>query len=108
MVPDHQAPAYVPACPCAPARQGCRDRENGHVEQIARFELGHRLGVNHAAVGNNAYARYSKAAAQVIDPKDQRRHSAVLAGHISEHTGRPSPLMSTARISGEDREGDLY
>jgi hypothetical protein len=55
------------------------------------------------------------AADDVAPPREDHRLSlivdllAALPGHISEHTGRPSPSITTARIiwsSGEDRGDD--
>jgi hypothetical protein len=45
-----------------------------------------------------AHAHDVEAPAQPIDHRDQRRHVGGVAGHISEHTGRPSPSIKTARI----------
>src|SRR5262245_49544663 len=72
MAPDYQAPARVQA---VRALAYTKD-----VEEAACFEFGQRLGADHATVGNNAYARYGKAAAQAIDHGYQCRHISGVAG----------------------------
>ena len=68
------------------------------VEQTTRFQCGDGLGTDHAAVSDDAEAADGEAPAQPIDHRHQVVTSAVLPGHISEHTGRPSPSITTARI----------
>jgi hypothetical protein len=68
------------------------------VEKPARLQLGDRLGADHAAIGDDANPADGKRSRKRSTTGIRLPVSAVFPGHISVHTGRPSPSRRTARI----------
>ena len=57
-----------------------------NIEELARLELGDRLGADHAAVGDDADAVDAEAALQAIDRRDEARHVGGVSGpHLRAH-----------------------
>jgi hypothetical protein len=68
------------------------------VEQHARFKRGDRLGADHPAVDHHAHPADGEASPQPVDHHNQGRDVDRVARPHYEHTGRPSPSITTASM----------